>query len=57
MKKHRTDWKAVNKFWEKNTRDTNSDKFMEQYEEFVNMERNPKDYVLDTLVKYNKIVD
>ena len=57
MKKRKTDWQAVNKFWEKNTRDTNSNKFIEQYKEFVNMERNPKDYVLDTLVKYNKIID
>lgn len=57
MKKHRTDWKAVSKFWEKNTKDYDSNKLMEQYEEFANMERNPKDYVLNTLVKYNRIID
>lgn len=57
MKKRKTDWQAVNKFWGKNTKDYDSNKFIEQYEEFANTERNPKDYVLDTLVKYNKIID
>lgn len=57
MKKRKTDWQAVNKFWKKNTKDYDSNKLIEQYKEFANVERNPKDYVLDTLVKYNKIID